>query len=107
MRRRVALMSMTELPEGVLVRCEIAGRRIGLLRRGQDVRAFSERCTHEEASLCEGFLEGWVVECPRHGATFDLRSGRALAAPATRGLTMYPVEIVEDRIVLCLDEEPR
>lgn len=60
--------------------------------------AVSDTCTHAEASLSEGFVDGAVVECPFHFARFCLRTGRALSLPATQALRTYAV-VVRDGIV--------
>lgn len=50
-------------------------------------------CTHQYALLSEGYVEDGCVECPLHQARFDLRSGQALCAPASRPIRVYPVRI--------------
>lgn len=75
-----------------------SGRRLALLRRQGEVFAFSDHCTHEEASLAEGFLDGYAVECPRHGSSFDVRTGKVLSLPAERDLPIYPVQVREGEV---------
>lgn len=70
---------------------EIEGRRIALCNAGGDIYAIDDVCTHDGAPLDQGELEGAVIECPRHGARFDVTTGRALALPAVRPLRTYPV----------------
>lgn len=60
--------------------------------------ATQDTCTHEEASLSEGDLWGEVIECPLHGAQFDVRTGEVLSLPALFPLDTYPVK-VEDGVV--------
>jgi 3-phenylpropionate/trans-cinnamate dioxygenase ferredoxin subunit len=55
--------------------------------------ALDDTCTHGQASLCEGFIEGGTVECPLHMAQFCLRTGAALTAPADKPVATYPVVI--------------
>ncbi len=100
----VRVARLAELPEGEPVRCEARGEPVGLLRRGGEVLAFADRCTHEEASLCEGFVEGFTIECPLHGASFDLRTGKALSLPATRDLRTYPVRLEGGEVSVGLTE---
>jgi len=50
-------------------------------------------CTHEEASLADGFIEGDCIECPLHQALFHIPSGEVRAAPATRPLRVYPIKL--------------
>jgi 3-phenylpropionate/trans-cinnamate dioxygenase ferredoxin component len=53
--------------------------------------AISNICTHAEGLLSEGTIEGEIVECPLHGATFDLRTGEALTPPAVEPVRTFPV----------------
>lgn len=55
-------------------------------------------CSHAEEPLVEGWLEGSVLECPRHGAQFDLRSGEPLSLPATDPIPVFAVEIRDGEI---------
>ena len=57
--------------------------------------ATSDSCTHEEASLCDGFVEGDTIECPMHQATFHIPTGRALREPAKTDLRTFPVRVVD------------
>lgn len=59
-------------------------------------------CTHEETLLCDGLVLDGVIECPKHNGRFDFRTGRALSAPATEDLTMYPVKVVDDQVYINL-----
>jgi 3-phenylpropionate/trans-cinnamate dioxygenase ferredoxin component len=60
--------------------------------------AISDICTHAEASLSEGTVDGETVECPLHGACFDLRTGEALTPPAVEPVQTFPVVIQGDSI---------
>jgi|SaaInlStandDraft_4_1057021.scaffolds.fasta_scaffold248016_1 3-phenylpropionate/trans-cinnamate dioxygenase ferredoxin component len=60
--------------------------------------AVSDNCTHEDTSLAEGFVEGERIECPRHGAQFELSSGRALTLPAVRALRTFEVKVENGEI---------
>jgi len=62
--------------------------------------AVSDTCTHAEASLSEGRVDGETVECPLHGACFDLRTGEALTPPAVEPVQTFPVIVQEDEIYL-------
>jgi apoptosis-inducing factor 3 len=74
---------------------EVADTPIALFRLGDEVHATSGACTHQFALLSEGFVEAadGSVECPLHQALFDIRSGKALCAPATENLKVYPVRV--------------
>ncbi len=75
------------------MRFEHGGARIALFRVEDDVYAIGDRCSHAEAALSEGDLFDTEVECPLHGASFDLRTGKALTLPATQPVPSYPVRI--------------
>ena len=60
--------------------------------------AIEDVCTHDGGPLAEGVLEGCVVECPRHGGRFDIRTGAALKAPAFTPVPTYEVRVQGDEI---------
>ena len=62
------------------------------------VHAVHNVCSHAYAKLDEGRLRGTRVICPLHGASFDVRTGAVLGAPATVPLASYPVRVVDGRI---------
>ena len=55
--------------------------------------AIEDICTHDGGPVAEGRLEGGIIECPRHGATFDLRTGAALTFPAVSPVPVYAVRV--------------
>lgn len=55
-------------------------------------------CTHAQALLSEGWLEGDVIECPLHGGRFEVKTGRGLGAPITCDIKTYPVRLQDDII---------
>lgn len=75
---------------------EVDGRSLCLgLTEDGEWGAIDNVCTHDGGTLGEGELDDTGVECPRHGARFDLFTGRVLALPAVRPVTAYPT-VVED-----------
>jgi 3-phenylpropionate/trans-cinnamate dioxygenase ferredoxin subunit len=60
-------------------------------------------CSHEEYELAEGELEGCVLECPKHGATFDIRSGEQLSTPAYTPINIYAVRVEGDEVQVLLE----
>jgi len=91
-------VSFAELQDGCGRRIVVDGLPIALFRVQDQVYATEDTCSHAEASLAEGRLEGKVVVCPRHGARFDITSGRALSLPAITGIATFPIK-VEDGYV--------
>ncbi len=61
---------------------EAEGRRIALFNRGGGYYAIDDVCTHRGGTLSEGEVNGTVVTCPLHGATFDITTGNVLGLPA-------------------------
>lgn len=74
------------------------GREIAVFRVGAEFFAVANNCTHARAALSDGPLEGYEVECPLHGARFDIRSGRVVTPPASRPLRCYEVRIAGGRV---------
>ena len=69
--------------------------------------AIDDTCTHQDASLADGWLEGCAVECPLHASRFDLRTGRVDAPPAKRAVRTHRVVVEGDQIYVELStEEP-
>jgi len=76
----------------------INGREIVICRTKDGVHAVDNICTHAYARLCEGRLRGSRLICPLHGASFDVRDGRVLGAPAIQPLITHEARIVGDHI---------
>lgn len=60
--------------------------------------AIGDICTHAEASLSEGRVDGYTVECPLHGACFDLQTGEALTPPATDPVQTFAVVLQDHNV---------
>ena len=80
----------------------VAGKEIAIYLVDGAVFATANRCTHGDARLCDGWLEGHEIECPLHQGRFDVRSGLATGAPAEVALAIYPARLAGDRIELQL-----
>lgn len=103
MTERIRIAPLSDLPQGRGVVVETAGHRIAMFRLEDAVYAVGDRCSHAEASLAEGEVFDTEVECPRHGASFDLTTGKALTLPASKPVPVYDVEIADGDIYLTLD----
>jgi 3-phenylpropionate/trans-cinnamate dioxygenase ferredoxin subunit len=85
-----------EVPEGGAVCAFVEGVPVAVFNSGGRFYAIGDTCTHEETSLSEGELvDEYTVECPLHGATFDIRTGQALSLPATGSAGSYEVRVRE------------
>ena len=92
-----------EVTEGRLMSVSTRFGRIALTRIGDEVLAFQDACTHDDAPLDGGELEGEVIECPRHGARFNMRTGKCLRMPATEDIETYEVRLNGEDVEVKLD----
>ena len=97
-----ALAADTLLTDDV-VGVVVAGRDIALYTVGDAVYATDNICTHGQARLCDGFLDGHEIECPLHQGKFDVRDGKPLCEPVTLPLRSYPVKIDGSRVFVLID----
>ena len=82
----------------ILVR--VGTEEVAVYLVGGNVYATANRCTHGDANLSEGFLEGHEIECPFHQGRFDVRTGVATAAPAEIALATWPARVVAGAVEL-------
>ena len=78
------------------IKVNVDGEDICLTRVGDEVFAIGDVCTHSDASLSEGDVTDYKIECWLHGAEFDLRTGEALSLPENIAAKTYPVSINDD-----------
>lgn len=67
--------------------------------------ALKDACTHDGGMLAFGELEDNLIECPRHGAKFDVRTGEAIVGPAVNSVYCYPVRVQGENIEVGLGDE--
>lgn len=101
----VAVASVDELGEGDRLIFEIEGQSFALFRIADSYFAIDDVCSHDDGPVAEGEIDGHEIECPRHGARFDLSSGEALTLPAVTDIAAYPVRIQGDQILIGLPLE--
>jgi 3-phenylpropionate/trans-cinnamate dioxygenase ferredoxin component len=89
----VTVAKADQVPEGQLKVFRAAGARVAVCRLEGKFYAVEDVCTHDEGPLGEGTLRGEEVECPRHGARFNVKSGAAVSMPA-----VVPVKVFEVRV---------
>ncbi len=100
---------LADLSEGEMVQVGTpSGVRVALYNVAGTIFATEDRCTHGNSSLAdEGYLEGHVIECGRHGGAFDVRTGAAIRTPCTVAVKSFPVVIQDGRICVDLDVAER
>lgn len=85
---------LTELAKTAMVVRSVGGREIVVCRTKNGLHALDNICTHAYARLNEGRLRGMQLICPLHGASFDVRDGRALGGPASHPLPTHTIHVV-------------
>ncbi len=100
----VTVAQVSALPSGSATQVSLGGQKISLWNVGGTIYAINDICTHEECDISDGgaVVNGAQVECPCHGAIFDLRTGEAKALPAVEGLRTYPVRVEGDAIQVAM-----
>ena len=98
----IRVANRSELPEGGKLLTEIDGRPVALFHCGGSFHAIDDVCTHDGGPLADGELDGCEIRCPRHGARFDVRTGKALSLPAIEPVTAHHVELRGDEIWVAL-----
>jgi 3-phenylpropionate/trans-cinnamate dioxygenase ferredoxin component len=94
----VKVANTSEVAPGAALLVNVDGKDIALFNIAGTFFAIENACTHEEASLAEGEIDGHEVSCPWHGARFDVRTGEVLCAPAEEDLQRYNVRVIGDDI---------
>jgi 3-phenylpropionate/trans-cinnamate dioxygenase ferredoxin subunit len=84
-----------DLPEGGRLFLEFEDRSVVVFNVDGAYYAIDDVCTHDGGPLGEGRVEGYEISCPRHGARFDVRTGRVLSLPAVQSVSAYPVRARE------------
>ena len=100
---RVARLDDIPEGEGIAIGKAVTGTAddIALLRDTDgSVWALDDTCTHEDASLADGFVEDGYVECPLHASRFCLKNGEVQGLPATRGTGAHRVEVRDGEVYL-------
>ncbi|MCY3539138.1 MAG: non-heme iron oxygenase ferredoxin subunit [Acidimicrobiia bacterium] len=96
--------SITKFPPGA-TRVELGAESLALVRIGDDLYAIGDTCSHAQASLSEGELWDYALECPLHGAEFDVRTGKPGSLPATQPVPTYEVRVEGDRVMIRAAQE--
>jgi 3-phenylpropionate/trans-cinnamate dioxygenase ferredoxin subunit len=99
----VKVARTSDIPDGEARRFEVDGREIAVANCGDGVlHAVDDICSHALSHLSEGEVDCdfGTIECPKHGSTFDLETGRPRSLPATMPVKTYPVKVEGDDILI-------
>jgi 3-phenylpropionate/trans-cinnamate dioxygenase ferredoxin subunit len=101
----VEIAPVAELPEGERLFIEAAGRSIVIFNLSGKFYAIGDVCSHDSGPVGDGDIEQYEIICPRHGARFDIRTGKATSLPAVVDIPSYPVRVVGDMLEIGLPKE--
>jgi 3-phenylpropionate/trans-cinnamate dioxygenase ferredoxin component len=94
-----------EIPEGKIKAVELNGVPIAIARYNGQIYAVDDICTHDGGNLGEGNIINGQVQCPRHGARFDLKTGQVIRMPAVIGINTYEVKIENGEIFVAIPKQ--
>ena len=101
-----ATFPLEEIEPGTARRVDVGGIAVAVVRIDDEVYAIGDVCSHANVSLSEG--EVWVdereLECPKHGSTFDLKTGEPVTLPATQPVPVYAVEVADGTVTVTVEE---
>ena len=87
-----------ELSAGAITYVDVRGTPMALCHVDGELYAVGNVCTHDNGSLSGGALDGYQIECPRHGARFDVRNGQVICLPAAAPIPTYAVKQEDGRV---------
>lgn len=103
MSEKVKIATVGELAPGQYKSIELGDERIALFNIDGRFYAIKDMCTHDGGILTGGTLKGYIIECPRHGAQFDVRTGAVVRMPAYVGVKTYSVSVEGNNIFVTLE----
>jgi len=100
----VRVAKTTDLPDPGQMLAEVDDRIVVLMKVSGELFCLDDVCTHDGGPLSEGTLDDHTIACPRHGAKFDVRTGKALTMPATEDTVAHEVQIRGDEVWVRINE---
>jgi nitrite reductase/ring-hydroxylating ferredoxin subunit len=99
----LVLCSKADIPPGEARALELEDMYVAVYNVDGEFFVTDDTCSHEEASLADGFLEGELIECPLHGSQFNVKTGEVLSPPAIMPIRTFPTKLEGDNILIELD----
>ena len=94
----IGVAQVSDLPNGERLYLTIDELPIVVFNIAGGLYAIADLCSHDDGPLGDGELDGMEIACPRHGARFDIRSGKVLSMPAIVDIPAYPVRVLDGEI---------
>lgn len=101
----IVVATTDELPNGGRKILEVDGLPLAVFNIAGAYYAIADVCSHDDGPVAEGELHDHDIECPRHGARFDVRSGKVLSFPAIVDIPAYPVKVEGKNVLVGLPPE--
>ena len=98
MNQLITVAKASEILLGEFKPVVVEGKALLICHTADGFFAIDDTCTHDDGPLADGWLEGNAIECPRHGARFDVKTGKVLCLPAAVPIKSYPVKLDGDAI---------
>ena len=101
----IAIAKTSDVPLGQVAVFDHQGLSIALCNVEGRFYAVENLCSHDDGPLEDGFLEGCSIECPRHGARFDVRTGEVLQMPAAYPIRTFETKVENDTVFVKVENE--
>lgn len=101
----VRVAGVEDVPAGESRSFEVGDERIALCNVDGTFYAIEDVCTHDGSPFGNEELDGCVIECPRHGARFDVRTGAVLRMPAVSPVRTFPVKVEGGDVLVAIEED--
>lgn len=92
----VPVAKVSEVPIGTFKAVQAQGKNLLVCHTESGFHVIDDTCTHDDGPLGSGWLEGEEIECPRHGARFDVKTGKVVCLPAAVPINAYAVQVEAD-----------
>jgi len=98
----IDVAGIDEIAAGQMLKVQVLDRTLCLINISDSIYVLDDQCSHADFSLSEGMLDvdAKEVECPKHGALFDVQTGKAMCLPATQPVESYKTQIIDGRIMV-------
>lgn len=101
----IDVAQLSELPDGERLFLTVDELAIVVINIAGGLYAIADVCSHDDGPLGDGELDGMEIICPRHGARFDIRTGKVLSLPAIVDIPAYPVRVEDGEIQIGIPKE--
>jgi 3-phenylpropionate/trans-cinnamate dioxygenase ferredoxin subunit len=97
--------ALADIKDGEIIEARAGDVQVALCRVEGKIHALEDMCPHAFAQLSQGFVEGGEIECPLHGARFELATGRCVGPPADEDVRVYKVKVEGNDVYVAIPAE--